>query len=270
MKISDKNRSRERHSFPSARAIAGDVVVALSGIVIAAGVFATFPVFTLDIRDSVARLGGVQVVDASLDNYVLNYLRDRPDVFERVSATLVGLEDEALSGLSNLAIVRSVPGRGERPILYELADYNCGVCRLFHRDLESQSDPPLGMNLRVIPVAQFGKGSEYAAIQLLRLGECGLQREQAELHDNLMEFPGPVTQGVVDNALVDLGVSERMLADCPAATAQTKLDSIYAVADAARLNGTPAFIVEGRVLVGYSSLADLERRIRFVLREDPA
>lgn len=113
-------------------------------------------------------------------------------------------------------------------------------------------------NVRVVmkefPI--FGEGSEYAARAALASVKQG---KYWELHQAMFASEGKVTPEVVDQIAQELGLDvAKMKIDMKVADIDATIRKNQALAQSLALTGTPGFIIDDKVIPGYTELANLQ------------
>ncbi|HEX4737892.1 MAG TPA: DsbA family protein [Allosphingosinicella sp.] len=134
-------------------------------------------------------------------------------------------------------------------VLVEFFDYACGFCRKSNADLDRllKEDPKLKIVWRDWPI--LGPDSEAAAKVSLAAAAAGRFRPY---HDALFAAGRPSAAAVAGAEHV-----AGLVAPAPPKDADTELARNYDLARAVGANGTPTFVIGGKVLrgaVGYDAL----------------
>jgi protein-disulfide isomerase len=139
--------------------------------------------------------------------------------------------------------------------LVEFFDYNCGWCKKGFPEVVSlvDSDKELRFVLKEFPI--FGEDSEYAARAALASERQG---KYWKLHIAMFSHDGKITKASVDEIAKAQGLDMARLKkdmDDPA-IAKTILQN-RALAQSLAINGTPAFIVDDKIIPGYLPATEL-------------
>ena len=138
----------------------------------------------------------------------------------------------------------------------EFMDYNCGWCKKSVIEMQSlvASDKNVRVVMKEFPI--FGEGSEYAARAALASVKQG---KYWELHQAMFASEGKITPEVVDMIAQEQGLDvAKMKVDMKAADIDAAIKKNQALAQSLALTGTPAFIVDDKLIPGYTDLANLQ------------
>jgi protein-disulfide isomerase len=138
----------------------------------------------------------------------------------------------------------------------EFMDYNCGWCKKSVKELQSlvATDKNVRVVLKEFPI--FGDGSEYAARAALASVKQG---KYWELHQAMFASEGKITPEVVDQIAQEHGLDvAKMKIDMKASDIDAAVKKNQALAQSLALTGTPAFIVDDKLIPGYTELANLQ------------
>ena len=206
-----------------------------------------------------------------LNEIIRGYLLEHPEILREMSTKLEQNEKRAeetarIDALnSQTAAVFKNAGdavvgnpKGDVTIV-EFMDYNCGWCKKSMSEVTAlvEKDPNLKVIFKEFPI--FGEHSEYAARGALAAEKQG---KYWPLHIAMFSHEGQVTKDVVDQLATEQGLD--MVKFKKDMTDKTVIDTIaanYDLAKALQLNGTPAFIIDTKVVPGYLPLDGLEAAI---------
>lgn len=149
--------------------------------------------------------------------------------------------------------------RGDVTIV-EFSDYRCPFCRRVHPELRRLLAEDSGVRLVAKELPILGPPSVIFARAALAAHRQG---RWAAVNDRLIAFSGePTEAAIIGTALAAGGLDEarlrRDMAD-PAIATQLRLN--LELARAIGVNGTPAFVIGGRLYPGAMELADLRRAV---------
>ncbi|MCA3561030.1 MAG: DsbA family protein [Aestuariivirga sp.] len=210
-----------------------------------------------------------------IGDIVRQYLLENPEVLLDVSKSLDARQQQqevqqrgAVLQSSADQIFRSpadyVAGDPEGDVtMVEFFDYNCGWCKKGFSEVMTllEKDKNLRFVLKEFPI--FGGDSDYAAMAAIAAKK---QNKYWELHKALFEHEGKVTKEAVDELAAKQGIDvARMKEDMKDPAVAKELADNHALAQALAINGTPAFIVDDKVLPGYvpaDGLAELVDQVR--------
>lgn len=192
---------------------------------------------------------------------VRQYLLDNPDVLVDVSKELEKrqqvAEDEKRSGalVSNAKeIFKSgddlVAGNPDGDVtMVEFFDYNCGWCKKGLPEVLSlvESDKNLRLVMKEFPI--FGGDSDYAATAALA---SKAQGKYWEFHLAMLGHDGKITAADVDEIAKAQGLDlEKLKADMQSPAIAAILARNHKLATDLAINGTPAFIIDTKLVPGY-------------------
>ena len=138
----------------------------------------------------------------------------------------------------------------------EFMDYNCGWCKKSMVELQSLigTDKNVRVVLKEFPI--FGEGSEYAARAALASEKQG---KYWQLHQALFASESKVTVEVVDQIAQEQGIDvAKMKIDMKLPEIDAAIKANQAMAQSLALTGTPAFIVDDKLIPGYTELSNLQ------------
>ncbi len=133
--------------------------------------------------------------------------------------------------------------------MVEFFDYNCGWCKKGVPDVLQllESDKELRFVLKEFPI--FGEDSEYAARAALA---SHAQGKYWEFHLALLGHPGKLGKENVDEIAASQGLDvAKMKVDMESDAIRGQVARNQELAKALAINGTPAFIVDRKVIPGY-------------------
>ncbi len=196
---------------------------------------------------------------AEVEAIVKEYLVREPEVLlaafaelEKREAALKVAKAEALWPELLKAKGDPVLGRTDAPItIVEFTDYNCGFCKSATPWVMDHVDDRRG-DIRFIikESAVRGENSALAARAALAAHRQGKYRE---MHIALMKVPANAyTPDVIERIGRSVGLDvERMKNDMEDQTIEETIDRHVAEFDAAGLDGTPGFFVNGKFVAGF-------------------
>ena len=140
--------------------------------------------------------------------------------------------------------------------LVEFYDVRCPYCRRMVPTMANllRANPDIRLVYKDLPV--LGPNSVIGARALLAAQkQGGYQR----LHDALMSGPADVTEESIHAAAAKLGLDwERIQADMKAPDVLARIDANLALAHRLELQGTPVYVVGGKLLPGAVALSELQ------------
>jgi protein-disulfide isomerase len=146
--------------------------------------------------------------------------------------------------------------------MVEFFDYNCGWCKKGMTEVVALLEEDKGLRLVMKEFPIFGEDSEYAARAALAARKQG---KYWELHLAMLGHDGKVTKESVDEIAAAQGLDMAQL--------KTDMDSEeiagvvlrnQELAQKLAINGTPAFIIDDKVVPGYLPKVGLQVKIQEV------
>jgi protein-disulfide isomerase len=208
---------------------------------------------------------------AEIEGIIKDYLLTHPELITEMNKTLedkqkLAEDEQRKSALTASAdeIFRDkadfVAGNAKGNVtMVEFFDYNCGWCRRGFPEVISllQSDKELRFVLKEFPI--FGDDSEYAAKAALASGRQG---KYWQLHLAMFGHEGKITRASVDEIAAAQGINmAKLKKDMADPAIEETLARTRALAQALAINGTPAFIIDDKLVPGYLPQADLAAAI---------
>ncbi len=146
--------------------------------------------------------------------------------------------------------------------MVEFFDYNCGWCKKGFSEVLSllEADKDLRLVLKEFPI--FGEDSEYAAKAAIAANRQG---KYWQLHLAMFQHEGKIAKDSVDEIAAELGLDMAQLhkdMEDPATT--DILARNRNLAQALAINGTPAFIIDDKLVPGYLPKAELASAVNDV------
>jgi protein-disulfide isomerase len=226
-----------------------------------------------------ATAGGLTVDQkAEVAALVRTTLVAEPDILEEASVALEArrAEEEAVRQRQVISEVKEELFRSPNDhvtgdlsgdvTLVEFFDYNCPYCRRAMQDVLTLmgSDPNLRVVFKEFPVlSQESEDAALVAAAVQRQGDVYFA-----FHRALMEQEGYVTEEMARETADRVGADMAKLdADLADPTLRGVIDGNRALGDAIGINGTPAYVVGDRVLVGAAPVQEIAAEIA-KLREE--
>lgn len=206
-----------------------------------------------------------------LGKYISQYLLDNPDVvvksLERYRMDQERLAVEAAEAQikSNIDYLtnKNAPSIGNPDAdvtIVEFFDYNCGYCKRALPDIQKAvaEDPNVRFVFKELPI--LSPTSRSAAEWALAAHKQG---KYFEYHTALMNDRGPKDEANLERIAKELGLDvEKMKKDAKSADIAKDLDKIAEVSQEIGIQGTPAFIINGKLERGYLGPGGIERAIQ--------
>ncbi len=133
----------------------------------------------------------------------------------------------------------------------EFSDYRCGYCKKAHEGVRAlvAADDNLRLVTKEFPI--LGPDSTYAARVAIAAQEQGEDKYWA-FNDALMTWRGELDEATVMSLAGEAGLDvETLRADMKTPEIAEKIQRTYALARDLKINGTPGFIIGGRIVRGY-------------------
>ena len=149
--------------------------------------------------------------------------------------------------------------------MVEFFDYNCGWCKKGMPEVLGllDDDKELRLVLKEFPI--FGEDSDYAAKAAIA---AGVQGKYWELHLAMLGHEGKITKPSVDELAAGLGLDMAQLKiDMESSTTIDLLDRNRELAGALAINGTPAFVIDDKLIPGYLPKEELAAAINEVRKK---
>jgi protein-disulfide isomerase len=146
--------------------------------------------------------------------------------------------------------------------MVEFFDYNCGWCKKGFPEVLSllEADKDLRLVLKEFPI--FGEDSEYAAKAAIAANKQG---KYWQLFTAMFQHEGKIAKDSVDEIAAGLGLDMAQLNKDMEDPATTEiLMRNRNLAQALAINGTPAFIIDDKLVPGYLPKAELASAINDV------
>lgn len=152
--------------------------------------------------------------------------------------------------------------------MVEFFDYNCPYCRQVAPVLvdAEADDPELRIVYKEFPI--LGPGSIFAAKAALAADRQG---RYVEFHKAMMNASGRVDETLTLSIAEEAGLDiERLKQDMRDPAVQAEIDVNIELAQALRINGTPAFVIGDEILRGATDLETMTRLIEEARRDGKA
>lgn len=209
-----------------------------------------------------------------METIIRDYLLSHPELLKDMSQILEEKEKLAEEEQRKSALVSNaeqifhdksdfVAGNPDGKVtMVEFFDYNCGWCKKGFPEVLAliESDKDLKFVLKEFPI--FGGDSDYAAKAAIAAGKQG---KYWDLHKAMFSHEGKVTKEAVGEIAATLGLDMDQLKkdmDDPATT--EILARNRNLAQSLAINGTPAFIIDDKLVPGYLPKEELAAAINEV------
>ena len=206
-----------------------------------------------------------------MESIIENYLLSHPEILQDMSQILEQKQKQAEDEQRKGGLVKNadqifrdkadfVAGNPDGKVtMVEFFDYNCGWCKKGFPEVMSllDTDKDLKFVLKEFPI--FGEDSEYAAKAAIASGKQG---KYWNLHIAMFSHEGKITKESVDEIAAGIGLNMTQLKKDMEDPALTKiLERNRALAQSLAINGTPAFIIDDKLVPGYLPKAELATAI---------
>jgi protein-disulfide isomerase len=198
-----------------------------------------------------------QEMEAIIKDYLLRHpelLREMSDLLQ--NREKLAEEEQRKSSLAQRAdqVFRDkgdfVAGNPKGNVtMVEFFDYNCGWCKKGLPEVLSllESDKELRFVLKEFPI--FGEDSDYAAKAAIAAGSQG---KYWQLHVAMLGYEGKITKSIVDELAAAQGLDmEKLTKDMDSPGTADILSRNRELASALAINGTPAFVIDDKLVPGY-------------------
>jgi protein-disulfide isomerase len=227
-------------------------------------------VFTQPVRASDFTLDQKEAIRGLIKEYLISHpeiIQDAMNELEKRQA-----ENEKVAQAKALSEFMPVLSQSSRSTvlgnpkgditLVEFFDYNCGYCKSALNDLVKlvKDDPQLRVVIRDFPV--LGPDSVEAAIVAVAARQQFSGAKYLEFHQKLLESKGRIGKDRAIAVAKDLGADvSKLNKDMEVAETKSLISETMTIADALRLQGTPAYVVGDEVVFGAVGHAALKSAI---------
>jgi protein-disulfide isomerase len=209
-----------------------------------------------------------------MEAIIKDYLLANPDLLREMGQLLEQKEKLAEDELRKGALVSNanqifrdgtdfvVGNPNGKVTMVEFFDYNCGWCKKGFPEVLSliENDKDLKFVMKEFPI--FGGDSDYAAQAAIAANKQG---KYWPLHVAMMSHEGKITKEAVDELAAAQGLDMVQLKkDMESPETAGILERNRALAQSLAINGTPAFIIDDKLVPGYLPQAELASAINDV------
>ena len=206
-----------------------------------------------------------------MESIIKDYLISHPEILQEMSQTLEQKQKQAEDEQRKGGLVQNadqifrdkadfVAGNPNGKVtMVEFFDYNCGWCKKGFPEVLSllDSDKDLKFVLKEFPI--FGEDSEYAAKAAIASGKQG---KYWNLHIAMFSHEGKITKESVDEIAAGIGLNmEQLKKDMNDPAIAEILARNRSLAQSLVINGTPAFIIDDKLVPGYLPKTELAAAI---------
>lgn len=202
---------------------------------------------------------GSKLPSQNLNENIEQYLSDNP---EKIESALIALNDKRkreaeLQAMNLLAAVQdtTIMGNPEGDItIYEFSDYNCGYCKRVFADLVDVLDDD--GNIRLV-VKEFPILAE-SSVDAARLALYAAQQGKYDvIHTALMEWRGAISPAMLEDLAKTHQITDFNLNNRDNDPIMDVLRNNYALGQQFGIDGTPGFIIAGKIYPGAISKSDI-------------
>jgi protein-disulfide isomerase len=209
-----------------------------------------------------------------MESIIKDYLLANPELLREMSQLLEQKEKLAENEQRKSALISNaeqifrdktdfVAGNPNGKVtMVEFFDYNCGWCKKGFPEVISllDSDKDLRFVLKEFPI--FGEDSEYAARAAIAAIKQG---KYWDLHIAMFQHEGKISKASVDEIAASLGLKmDRLKKDMEDPAIAEILVRNRNLAESLAISGTPAFIIDDRLVPGYLPKTELASAINDV------
>ena len=207
--------------------------------------------------------------EEAIRELVRTYILEHPEIIleavqaleakqaEAANASRAGVIEEQWTVLTQ-APASPVLGNPEGDVtVVEFFDYNCGYCRQMTKDIFQlvEEDGEIRYVLKELPI--FGQGSRFAAKAALAAARQGLY---GKYHYAMMTADQKIDETTALAIAAEVGLDVAQLkVDMLDPALDAELDQNFALANALKVEGTPATLIGRQFVPGARSLKDLAR-----------
>lgn len=135
--------------------------------------------------------------------------------------------------------------------LVEFSDYRCGYCKKAHGAVKALVDADRNVRLVIKEFPILGPESTFAARAAMAAQRQGDDKYLA-FNDAMMTWQGGLNEATVISLAEEAGLdADRLRDDMNDPKIAENIQQTYALARQLKINGTPGFIVGGRIIRGY-------------------
>ena len=207
---------------------------------------------------------------AELKTIIKEYLKEDPGIVmqalelhrDQQEQKLTADAEEVIKQQMDKLTAKDLPSVGNPDgdvTVIEFFDYNCGYCKRALEDIQKvlNEDKKVRFVFKELPI--LGPTSEVAA----RWAEAAhRQGKYFEYHTAIMHNPAPISEETLEKAGKDVGLDiAKLKADAESEEVKASVNDSRGLAMQAQIQGTPAFIINGKLYRGYLGPDGLTRAI---------
>lgn len=192
-------------------------------------------------------------LEQALDN-MQRYLAERAQ--QEQDAALASNADNLYRNDSDYSM-----GPNNAPItIVEFFDYNCGYCKRSFAPLMEVLEENKDVRLVFKEYPILGEASYLASSAALAIND---KLKYLTYHSKLMTHQGRISESVIEKTLSDMKLSpQKLQSDARSDKYVLQLAATRQLADAIGINGTPAFVINGKLFPGALNKAELAQAIK--------
>lgn len=192
---------------------------------------------------------------AALNNFI-KVLKDKNTALDSLLRMNFAVDDALVAAVSQrLGKDKDLPAMGSKgKTIIEFSDYRCGYCRRVFSDLEDlAAQGKIKINIVEFPV--LGVDSETAARYAIAAWQLG---KYENFHRRMMRYSGDFSTESLDAVAAESGINPAALQKHINSAQTTQLiEDNYRIALLLGIRGTPAFIIDGKLIRGAPKRARL-------------
>ena len=143
--------------------------------------------------------------------------------------------------------------------IYEFFDYNCGYCKRAFNDIQKITSEDKNVKFVFLEMPILGPTSFIAAQMSMAAHKQG---KYVEYHTKIMNFRGQKTPDSLKNIAKEVGIDISQLEkDAKSNDVQQHIAKSINFAKEVGIQGTPAFIIDGKLIRGYVGAETLKAKI---------
>ena len=152
-------------------------------------------------------------------------------------------------------------GPNNAPItIVEFFDYNCGYCKRSFAPLMEALEENKDVRLVFKEYPILGEASYLASSAALAIND---KLKYLTYHSKLMTHQGRISESVIEKTLSDMKLSpQKLQSDARSDEYVLQLAATRQLAEAIGVNGTPAFVINGKLFPGALDKAELTQAIK--------
>ena len=144
--------------------------------------------------------------------------------------------------------------------IVEFFDYNCGYCKRSFAPLMEVLEENKDVRLVFKEYPILGEASYLASSAALAIND---KLKYLTYHSKLMTHQGRISESVIEKTLSDMKLSpQKLQSDARSDKYVLQLAATRQLAEAIGVNGTPAFVINGKLFPGALDKAELTQAIK--------